>query len=149
MNEKVRKYIVFSLLPVAVIWAYFNIGDRTKDAEEKNDYNESIVENNDMAENYSPTFDREKYSLKPWGRDPFARKSGTGQAPTMTNPTEAAWNLSGILINNYDACAVINEKLVRSGDKVDGATVESIGKDMVTINKDGRIIRLKIAKDKS
>ncbi len=147
MKEKIRKTIVFSLLPLAVIWAIYNMTDDKK---------QTTVTISTEAESGTAKIpaaaiekiDTAKYASLPWGKDPFYRARKNGHSPALP-PKKPRWHLAGILFGEAEPYAVVNNTIVTEGDMVDGARVILINKSVVTLEKDGIEIRLKVAKDKS
>ena len=93
--------------------------------------------------------DTEKYEQLPWGRDPFylaRNEKTTAPAPSSTPVT---WTLNGILFNALSPSAVINKRVVKPGDRINGARVVKIDKRQVTLEKDGAQIVLHIHKETS
>ena len=54
------------------------------------------------------------------------------------------WRLSGIRFEQVERFAIINNKLVREGDKVDGAEVLEIKPDNVVLSYDNKHLELKL-----
>jgi len=57
----------------------------------------------------------------------------------------AGLRLQGIRSDGRGRVAVVNGKAVRVGEDVEGATVTGIGRDSVTLSRDGRSSELKLA----
>lgn len=147
MKEKTRKAIIFSLLPLAVIWAIYNMTD------DKKKTTVPIPTEAEAGTAKVPAavivkIDTAKYASLPWGKDPFYRAGKYEHSPPLP-PKEPRWHLAGILFGEAEPYAVVNNTIVTEGDVVGGARVILINKSMVTLEKDGVEIRLKVAKDKS
>jgi hypothetical protein len=74
---------------------------------------------------------------------------GPAPAPREEQPQEAAplpWRVTAIMIAGDRRVAVVNDRLVRPGDRLeDGARVESVGRDyVVLITPDGQRRRLEL-----
>jgi len=54
------------------------------------------------------------------------------------------WNLSGIIYGNNQGVAIINGKIFREGDRIEGVVVNEINKDRVIFNDHGRWFELKV-----
>ncbi|MEW5924378.1 MAG: hypothetical protein AB1746_10355, partial [Candidatus Zixiibacteriota bacterium] len=92
--------------------------------------------------------DIEKYTALEWGRDPFYH--GQEQAkPHVATANSPVWTLGGILYDINSPSAIINKKIVRDGDIINGARVVQIEKESVILDKDGLQFTLTIAKEKS
>ncbi|MCX6827457.1 MAG: hypothetical protein NTV06_09395, partial [candidate division Zixibacteria bacterium] len=87
-----------------------------------------------------------KYSALDWGKDPFRPRIIQASSPSNPNPV---WSLGGILYNEDSPAAIINSKVVKTGQTIDGARVIRIDKKMVTLDKNGAIISLTLEKEKS
>lgn len=80
-------------------------------------------------------------------RSPLLSGGGGGRQdgqPGTGSPAGPRWTVSAVLITDERSVAVVNDRLVRAGDAVEGgATVESVGRDHVILRAaDGRLIRL-------
>lgn len=77
---------------------------------------------------------------KPWGRDPFALSQLTGgSAESVGN-----FVLSGIVWDERMPVAIINQKLTKSGDGIDGCRVVEIRRSSVTIVCDDKPFELQL-----
>ena len=54
----------------------------------------------------------------------------------------ASFDLNGIFFSEKVGFALINNQIVKQGDKISGATVKQITLDGVELDKDGKILRL-------
>lgn len=96
----------------------------------------------------------------PAGSSPQETSTASGQfaieeAPrpaAMTAPSPwrgfarpAGFVLSGVLYSGEDSYCVINGLVLRRGERVGGATVETIGPDQVTLDSNGEKIILPVA----
>jgi hypothetical protein len=80
---------------------------------------------------------------KPWGRDPFVRVK-TLEAGSRTSSLE----LKGISIGqDKKGFALINQEIVRVGDKIEGCEVLSIEKNRVLLQKGGQNFYLKLPEE--
>lgn len=82
---------------------------------------------------------RKTSSFKDWGRDPF----------TMgTSAVELSGDLvlSGIIWDAKKPYCIINEKLVKAGDKISGYKILEINKDSVTVESGDGIRILKVGR---
>ena len=147
MDSKKRQKIVYLLFVVAVIWGVYNfMGDKqTSPADSPKPV--TRLEPDQQTVQMAP-IDVEKYADLEWGGDPFYR--GQYIKPQHPEkPVKPIWLLGGILFDNKRPSAVINKKVVRDGDIIDGARVVRIDKETVTLDKGGLQFTLTIAKDKS
>lgn len=80
---------------------------------------------------------------KPWGRDPFVRVK-TLEAGSRTSSLE----LKGISIGqDKKGFALINQDIVRVGDKIEGCEVLAIEKNRVLLQKNGQNFYLKLPEE--
>ena len=56
--------------------------------------------------------------------------------------TPALFNLNGVFFSEDEGYALINNKIVKQGDKIDGATIVRITLDEVELDSGGTIIKL-------
>ena len=75
---------------------------------------------------------------------PPAVQRATIAGPAAPEPA-AGLRLQGIRSDGRGRLAVLNGKAVRVGQEVEGATVTGIGRDSVTVSRDGRSSELKLA----
>ena len=59
-----------------------------------------------------------------------------------TSKAEETYKLQSIIISTTRRLALINDKLVKIGDKIGSATVEMIEKNSVTLSKSGHIVTI-------
>ncbi len=148
MSEKTRKIIIICLLPLAIIWAINNISDKSKDnpADQQEltaSKHSAIAHSNKLDSNLI-----EEYNQLKWGADPFFK--GAAEHKTKYSPnTIQSWHLAGILYNANNPHAVINSKIVKKGDSIEGAEIIKINKDRVILSKNGSKFTLSISKDES
>ena len=71
-----------------------------------------------------------------WRRDPFTQGAAGGNH---------ALSLNGILWNDQQPMAIINDQTVRVGESIEGYTVVEIGKDFVSVTDGTQTIQLRIA----
>ncbi|MDD5654841.1 MAG: hypothetical protein PHR91_04280, partial [Candidatus Omnitrophica bacterium] len=86
---------------------------------------------------------QKEYAAKPWGRDPFLRVK-TVEAGSRTSSLE----LKGISIgSDKKGFALINQEIVRVGDKIEGCEVLNIEKNRVLLQKGGQSFYLKLPEE--
>ena len=147
MDTKNRQKIIYVLFVLAVIWGVYNItGDSKKPA--SNTPRPVARANAVVSSTPAKNIDIQKYESLDWGRDPFYRGSQQEYRP-VTTKTRPAWRLGGILFNKNNPSAIINKKIVRGGDMINGARVVQIDKETVTLDKEGLQFTLAIEKDRS
>jgi len=148
MNQKTRQIIIAIAFVGAVIYA---LGEFTGDAKTERPLDSEPAATSATQQpltSGSVVIDIEKYKNMSWGRDPFYRNMGRQKTESAPAPP-VKWTLNGILFNSKSPSAVINKRVVRSGDRINGARVVKIEKRHVTLEKDGAQIVLQIKKETS
>ena len=77
-----------------------------------------------------------------WGRDPFFLAGVRAQKPRETEAQPLA--VSAIIFRPGRAVAIINDRIVRTGEAVDGRRVSEILPDRVILREGGRMIELRV-----
>ena len=149
MSEGLRKKLIYATLPLALIWAAFNMSGK-KDASTSPEPLATTTPDTatSVARAVHPVKDLEYHKDVPWGRDPFGT-STTSPPAAPSRPSGAeklAWVLAGIVFSNQQPMALINSHMVKVGDRISGATVVEITKDSVTLEDQGRRIKLTVSK---
>lgn len=147
MDHKKRQKIIYGIFIMAVLWGVHNFAGKDDEAPQQMPGPGESTELIKTKPRAKP-IDIEKYSSLAWGKDPFCRGK-KGAIDTEPVRSESRWILSGILYNENNPSAVINKKIVRNGDSINGATVLEIDKNIVKLEKDGLEFRLTVAKEKS
>jgi len=149
MSEGLRKKIVFTTLPLAILWAVFNYSNSKPASPVKAPPAASIqtvapITNSPKLPD-ARLINIEDKQAEPWGEDPFRTFSGRPMATSKAS-SQLAWTLGGIIFSHQAPVAFINKQIVRVGDRVDGATIVSINKKSVVLDFRGRQITLKLSK---
>jgi len=146
MSESVRKKIVFAALPLAIIWAVFNLPVRKPVSPSGTAPSTPQVTAPTQPGRPDPRLiDIEGEQAEPWGADPFRCDTYRSNAKPGTT-TRPEWVLGGIIYSQNDPLAFINNQTVQVGDQVDNATVIAIDKRSVIIECRGLRITLKPSK---
>ena len=139
MNEKIRKRIVFALLPVAIIWGAYKLSGPGRTVEV--DRPETIKPiSAQHANSAGTTGEIVENSSKPWGNDPFRT------VRTVSSKKDLAWTVTGILYNSISPLAYVNREMVREGDTIDDAVVMKIDKRSVTLEYKGDQFTISVSK---
>jgi hypothetical protein len=147
MDTKKRQKIVYAVAAIAVIWGAYNIlGGSDKKAKQKPEPLNTIEEVAAVKKS-AESFDVDEYTKLTWGPDPFYRSVNKKSDPVDKPKPTPGWILGGILWNDKNPSAVINKKIVRHGDIVNGAKVVKIYKNLVALQKDSTEFTLTITKD--
>ncbi|PKK82909.1 MAG: hypothetical protein CVT49_11400 [candidate division Zixibacteria bacterium HGW-Zixibacteria-1] len=147
MDTKKRQRIIYVIFIAAVIWGVYNLSGNKPRTQV--DVPRPVAKLDAIRTGIkTESINIEKYSALEWGRDPFYRgpKHIILSAVGVTQPV---WTLSGILFDNNSPSAIINKKIVRGGDIINGARVVQVDKETVTLDKDGLQFTLTIIKEKS
>jgi type II secretory pathway component PulC len=152
LNEKTRKGIVFGILILALVWAYFNFsgpGKKKSKPPEKAYPTVALKEPPRTPDAADAVVDSlfEEYESRPWGKNPFY--AGYRPETKMARPSKVELHLLGVLYREYNAQALINGHVVAVGDLVEGFRVTEIARDSVTLDNGGTTITLRVKKESS
>lgn len=75
-----------------------------------------------------------------WAADPFLKVPGRGRSPASLAEAELEYKLQATTIDGEDSVAVVNDHVVRVGDRVGRRTVLKIGEDFVLLGERGSVI---------
>lgn len=80
-----------------------------------------------------------------WGRDPFVLPARpTGEPHQVMNEVDKPFSLNAIIYNNETGAAIINGRIVRKGDQIEGMEVSELLPDRVLLREGLRILELKV-----
>src|SRR5581483_1454871 len=80
-----------------------------------------------------------------WGRDPFVLPvRPTGEPYQVANQVEKQLSLSAIIYNNGTGAAIINGRIVRKGDQIEGMEIGEIHPDRVLLREGLRNLELRV-----
>nr|MBN2277694.1 hypothetical protein [candidate division Zixibacteria bacterium] len=145
MNADKRKKIIYAVFVVAVAWGIYNFtGKNSRDLKQEP---VSPPVRAEIARSTPPAraIDIEKYESLPWGQDPFLQP-GDVDRPDEVAAESPRWVLGGILYSRDNPSAVINNRIVRTGDSVNGAIIVDIMEKSVALDKDGLQFKLTLSK---
>ena len=148
MSESLRKKIIFATLPLAILWAVFNYGDKKSTGSVDNTPAANLQTIAPITAPQAPDarlISIEDKQAEPWGKDPF-RTTAEGPVTKPKIRSQLAWVLGGIIYSHQAPVAFVNKQMVRVGDRVGEATVVSINKKTVILDFRGRRITLKLNK---
>jgi len=143
-----RQKIVYAALVVAVIWGAYNLFF-TERRKPLGPVEVDVPIPTTTGQVTRASLDRtevENLESAHWGRDPFQPIIKAAARPSDNPKRDLKWVLSGIVFNDRAPMAVINNKMVRTGDLVDQARVIAIEQESVQVEHDGRRITLKVNK---
>ncbi len=75
-----------------------------------------------------------------WASDPFMRTGGLGRGNRARSSSEIEYKLQATTLEGEDSIAVVNDQVVRVGDRVAQRTVLKIGADYVLLGEGGSVI---------
>lgn len=93
------------------------------------------------------TFLEERRNPIEWGRDPFilpVRPTGTTPVNHVENEEGKSYSLSAVIYREGEGAAIINHRIVRKGDRVEGMIVEEIFPDRVFLKSGAKVMELKV-----
>jgi len=143
MNERFRKILVYSSLPLATAWAAYNVLDRAESPVPSAPTFEQSTGVPSAVATERPA-DLAKKAALPWGTDPFRCDQAIDGRPLREGGL--AWQLSGIVYSNQFPLAFVNGRSVAVGDTILGAEVISIEPNAVTLNVNGERLQLRVNK---
>ncbi len=145
MSEGLRKKIIYATLPLAIVWAVLNYGNKlpSTDIDTSSATLQTIAPITAAPAADARLINIEDKQAAPWGDDPFRN---TGRATSTKGRSQMAWTLGGIIYSNQAPVAFVNEQMVRVGDTINEATVVSINKKSVVLKVRGRQITLEASK---
>lgn len=156
MNDRTRKIIVLSSLPVALIWGYYNLivkSDTTTGPSQDNQA-AATVASALPSPLPAPATDSaiiQRIRNRSWGTDPFRGRTVSHREPTIAPPTVTksglSWVLNGIIFSETSPVAYVNGRLVKVGEIVNTAKVVSIDRRTVTLEVDGRRMTISLSKE--
>jgi hypothetical protein len=91
------------------------------------------------------SFLKQRKGSMDWGRDPFvlpARPAGEPQQ--VMNGMEKPFSLSAIIYNSGAGTAIINGRIVRKGDQIEGMEVSEVHSDRVLLKEGLRNLELRV-----
>lgn len=144
MSESLRKKIVFASLPLAIIWAIFNYPSRPRSvpAPAVTQTAAPIVATPTPAKPPAESIIIAQEQREPWGPDPFRTYTYRAATRGGADRSSPGWTLAGIIYSQNKPMAFINSRMVAVGDRIGSATVVAIDKESVTLEHQGRRIRL-------
>ncbi|HLG22761.1 MAG TPA: hypothetical protein VI382_08085 [Candidatus Manganitrophaceae bacterium] len=84
----------------------------------------------------------QKRILTRWGRDPFSLPPPSGGEPSIEG--REPLSLSAIIYREGKGAAIINDQIVREGDRIEGLEVEQVFSDRVFLREGSRVKELKV-----
>jgi len=144
MSESLRKKIVFASLPLAVIWAIFNYPSKppSPPAPTAAETPPPLVATPTPVKSPPESINIAQARREPWGPDPFRTYTYRSATRGSAGAISPGWTLAGIIYSRNKPMAFVNSRMVAVGDRIGSATVVAIDKESVTLEHQGRRIRL-------
>lgn len=145
MSEKKRKFIVYAILVLAVIWGIWN--NPLSDGKKKLCDDPRSVSCSDHAMS-QPAASRSPVTanlpdLDSWENDPFVRvKTSAKRARKVRQDQDWNFKLSAISSNGYGSMAIIDGQIVSERGTIDDWTVAEIDDNSVVLTKSSNKIEL-------
>lgn len=142
MSEKKRKRLVYAIFVLAVIWVIFNIPSAKKHTQYA--YDDDYADESDQLAASLLVNDSVSTAISyagEWGSDPFVWKETHKESKTSKSYN---FNLSAISKSNSEYWALVNGKILATGDEIDGWKIIKIAKNRVVLSKNGKTIELTI-----
>lgn len=131
-NAESKKRIELAVTGIGVVILIFLIaGHMAKPGAIKSVSKNEVYHTSESAMMAAP--EPESWDKLRWGRDPFLPET----SKTQEHGTEDL-ALSGIMPDKQNPCAIINDEVVKLGDKVDGMTVIEINENNVVLDENGK-----------
>ncbi|NKE72734.1 hypothetical protein [Candidatus Manganitrophus noduliformans] len=92
-------------------------------------------------------FLEEKQRATDWGRDPFILPAPLPEQALLNsveNDAGKAFSLSAIIYRDGEGAAIINHRILRLGDRIEGMMVQEILSDRVILREGSKIMELKV-----
>ncbi|MDC4228080.1 MAG: hypothetical protein MPW15_28575 [Candidatus Manganitrophus sp.] len=92
-------------------------------------------------------FLEERQSTTEWGRDPFILPVPTPERAMLNsveNEAGKSFSLSAIIYRDGEGAAIINHRILRLGDRIDGMMVQEILSDRVILREGSKMLELKV-----
>jgi|SRR5579884_139996 len=93
------------------------------------------------------SFLEEKQNATEWGRDPFVlpvRHTEPAAVKSVENESGKSFSLSAIIYRNGEGAAIINHRILRLGDRIEGMMVQEILSDRVILKEGSKTMELKV-----
>lgn len=147
MKEKVRKKLVFASLGFAIFYGAVNFLPFKEDAAKPAGLSGEVRLKADQVKHPEQTLiNIDSTTELNWGRDPFQVRQNRMPVKRAGEKPIPRWHLSGILYSGNNPMAIINKKMVRTGDTVDRAKVISIERKQVVLEHKGRKHTLSVSR---
>lgn len=110
-------------------------------------FSKEAAQNNLSLVDMNRAFLEEKQRATEWGRDPFilpVRPSEQAPLNSVENETGKSFSLSAIIYREGEGAAIINRRILRRGDHIEGMKVQEILSDRVILSEGSKRMELKV-----
>ncbi len=83
-----------------------------------------------------------------WVADPFLKIPGSSRSPASARADDGDYRLQATTLEGEDSVAVVNDRVVRVGDRIGKRTVMKIGADFVLLGDRGSVIEATLSDSK-
>jgi hypothetical protein len=148
MTAARRKYVIYGILVVTVIWGIYNNPFASKEKAVDDGYSTEpapapVIESEKIAAVSHDMTVPEQYDE--WGHDPFPRKTSRPVVYEKATVAEKLdFKLSAISESGSKVMAIINGKIVQKGGEIDDWIVAEIDNDRVVMNRGAEKVELKL-----
>jgi len=143
-----RQKLVHAALVAAIIWGAYNLflTERRQPLGPVEVEAPAAMPVGSATQAHLDQTDLDRVAAAGWGYDPFRPAIKAVVEPTDNSKKDLKWVLSGIIYNERSPMAVINGRMVRTGDVINDARVVAIEPKSVLLERDGQHITLKVTK---
>jgi hypothetical protein len=155
LSEKTRKKLVFGVLILTLVWAYFNFAGPGKDEARqphRDNHSAAKAEPPAGARAISSRIADSLYltrDAQPWGKNPFYNEYRLITEAGREFSDEIKLHLLGVIFRELKAQALINSQIVTVGEEIEGFRVDEIYRDSVILDNGEKTITLRVAKESS
>jgi hypothetical protein len=136
---------MFAVLMVVILYAVYDIASNWdtykayySNTTIKNKRNKTAAE----AANQKINPTENKSYLKDWNEDPFYISGRQTFVKKSSSPPETVLKLKAISYAGENSVIMINDKILKTGDIIEGYRIEKIEQKSVTLNKSGKVLKL-------
>lgn len=137
MEKKRLEIIITALLALVFVFAWANTFKALKKKGQEKAPSAPLV--SPVVETPPLVEEEDKDEKMKWGRDPFS-----GKAYSSPEANSSDLRCSGIIWDKDAPLAMINDRVVRTGERISGNTVKEIKPDRVVLNDGSRDFELKL-----
>jgi len=151
MDEVRRKKFLYGILGMALVFGLLNLKSIMSIGKKRNVVELSAPQTGSAppvttaaADSFAYeriTSDKEKRLALGFNRNPFYRNAVAAVVVPFSSKEPVFW-LTAVSVKGASAIAVINGRVLKVGDSIDGFVVKNIGKGSAVLNKGGSSIRL-------